>query len=162
MNYFEMNENKDYQLLLDFNQHTNLFDTVRRAKEGHHTDAIASHINNLGEERLFNIEIKRRFCNHTKYDTAFIEDYKMASMLLDYHFFGIEPLYINFYNDAVVIFNLTKLSKYPKQDIWNIYSEGKKVNQTQERRYGLDFKDAVVFIDYKIQKQMGDGLQVAS
>lgn len=156
MSYFETNENQDFKLLLDFNEHTHIFNNLRRAKEGHHTDAIGEHTSKLGEKRTFNIELKKRFCSVHKYDDVYIEDYKLASMLLDYQFFGVEPLYICFYDDATVIFNLNKLKRYPKTSILNIYSEGKQVTQTQERRYRLSMDDAVIYHNYNLIKPLGE------
>ena len=152
--YFKSQEKNDYTQLFDFNKHTNLFDGVSATTEGYHTDAIA--VSNRLDKRVFNIELKHRNCNITTYPTVYIEDYKLASMLLDYHMMDIEPLYFNFYNDGVAIFNLSKLTKYPKVEIKNIYSEGKEKQQQQERRYCLDLKDAAIYKQYNLIKKCGE------
>lgn len=155
--YFKKNERMDYKMLETFNEHTHIFDTLRQAKEGHHTDAIGTHTSKLGEKRTFNIELKRRFINLDTYPSIYIEDYKLGSMLLDYMMFGIEPLYVNFLNDnTVVIFNLNKLTKYPKLDIKNINSDGKERTQLQSRRYCLSFDDAVIYHNYNLIKPLGE------
>lgn len=154
--YFETNECTDYKLLEDFNDHTHMFDRIRRTKEGHHTDAVGYHTNKMGEKRTFNIELKKRNMLPGTYPTVFIEDYKLASMLIDYHIYNTEPLYINFLDDDyVVIFNLLKLKKEPEVEIKNIYSQGKDKMQQQERRYGLDLKDAVIYHHNNLVKPMG-------
>lgn len=151
--YFNLNERNDYQLLTNFNNQTHIFDKMRPTKEGSHTDAVATHVNKLGENRTFNIELKRRHMDINTYPNIFIEDYKLASMMLDYQIFGVEPLYINFLdNNVVVIFNLSKLKVYPTLYIKNINSNGKDRTQLQERRYGLSMTDAVIYKDYKLKK----------
>lgn len=157
MNYYQVNEKIDLQKLMDFNQHKNLFDTITPTQEGHHVDATATHVNRFGEKREFNIELKTRHCSVKTYPSIFIEDYKLADMLLDYQMYGTEPLYICFYKDAIAIFNLSKLTVRPQAVIKNIYSGGKDKQQMQERRYCLSLNDAVVYNNnFDMIKRLGE------
>lgn len=139
-NYFEANEKRDYERLVQMNDRYRLFKSIRPTGKGHHTDAVA-----IRDDRKFSIELKTRHCSIDTYPTVYIEDYKLASMLLDWIVYGVEPIYINFYDDGIVIFNLKSLKAYPGTEIKNIYSRGKEMNQQQERRYCLDLNDAVIY-----------------
>ena len=138
MDYFMMNEQNDFKLLQELNQREHLFATLRQTKPGHHSDAVAT---KLG--MTYNIEIKRRYCEVSRYDSVYIEDYKVASLMMDYAFYGCTPLYICIYNDGILVFNLLKLKLYPKIEIKNIESKGKEKMQMQERRYCLKITDAI-------------------
>lgn len=143
MNYFETNEKSDIEQLYEFNYELNLFDSIKKTKDKSQIDAIAKH-----KDRTFAVELKHRLIPVSKYKTIMIEDYKYLELLLEYQFYGREPLYINFFHDAVAIFNLNKLKHKPKVRIMNIKSEGYDKNQLQERRYMLDLTDAVIY-NYK-------------
>lgn len=146
MNYFETNEKNDLQLLYEFNYKKHLFNKIIPTKEKCQYDAIATHKN-----RTFVVELKRRYVKLEKYSTMFIEDYKMAALLLEWQINKKEPLYICFLHDAILIYNLLKLKEIPKLRITNIRSEGYDVMQVQERRYLLPIEDAVI---YKIDKTL--------
>lgn len=151
MNYFETNEKNDLQQLYEFNYELNLFDSIEKTKDKSQIDAIAKH-----KDRTFAIELKHRFIPLGKYKTIFIEDYKLASMMLEYTVNHREPLYINILDDGtVVIFNLLKLKQFPKLRITDIKSEGYDKNQLQERRYLLSLDDAVIYKNNQIIKPMG-------
>lgn len=150
MNYFEENEKNDLQKLYEWNCNTKIFDSITPAKEKSQIDAIGKH-----KTREFAIELKRRFVPLSKYKTMFIEDYKLASMMLEYTVNNREPLYICFLNDAIAIFNLLKLKKIPQIRITDIKSEGYGKMQCQERRYLLDFEDAAIYVDNNLVKPMG-------
>lgn len=139
--YFKTNEKTDLQLLYEFNEHYKLFDSITPAKEKEQFDAIAWH-----KTRTFAIELKHRFIPISRYKTLFIEDYKLAALMLEYIINKREPLYINFLHDAIVIFNLNKLSIKPKMTIKDIKSEGYEHIQKQERRFELNLKDAVIYM----------------
>ena len=139
--YFKTNEKTDIQLLYEFNEEHKFFDSITPTKPMEQFDAIAWH-----KTRTFAIELKHRFIPINKYKTLFIEDYKFAALMLEYIINKREPLYINFLHDAIVIFNLNKLSIKPKMTIKDIKSEGYEHIQKQERRYELSLKDAVIYM----------------
>lgn len=143
MNYFETNEKNDLQQFYEFNYKLNLFDSIEKTKDKSQIDAIAKH-----KDRTFAVELKHRLIPVSKYKTIMIEDYKYLELMLEYQFYGREPLYINFFHDAVAIFNLNKLKHKPQVRIMNIKSEGYDKNQIQERRYMLELTDAVIY-NYK-------------
>ena len=138
--YFQTNETNDLQLLYELNEHEHWFDSIQPTKEKSQIDAIANHKN-----RRFGIELKRRYVQLKTYKTIMIEDYKLASMMLEWTINKLEPLYICFLHDAVLIFNLLKLKSMPKLRIQDIKSEGYEKMQYQERRYLLDITDAVIY-----------------
>lgn len=139
--YFKTNEKTDIQLLYEFNEEHKFFDSITPTKEKEQFDAIAWH-----KTRTFAVELKHRFIPISRYKTLFIEDYKLAALMLEYIINKREPLYINFLHDAIVIFNLNKLSIKPKMTIKDIKSEGYEHIQKQERRFELNLKDAVIYM----------------
>lgn len=139
-NYFKENEKNDLQLLYEFNEKYKLFDAIVPAKEKEQYDAIAWH-----GTRTFAVELKHRLIKLGKYKTLFIEDYKLAALMLEYIIFKREPLYVNILHDAIVIFNLNKLKLKPRMTIKNIKSKGYEHMQMQERRYELSLQDAVIY-----------------
>jgi hypothetical protein len=139
--YFKINEKTDIQLLYEFNEEHKFFDSITPTKEKEQFDAIAWH-----KTRTFAVELKHRFIPISRYKTLFIEDYKLAALMLEYIINKREPLYINFLHDAIVIFNLNKLSIKPKMTIKDIKSEGYEHIQKQERRFELNLKDAVIYM----------------
>ena len=139
--YFKTNEKTDLQLLYEFNEEHKFFDSITPTKEKEQFDAIAWH-----KTRTFAVELKHRFIPISRYKTLFIEDYKLAALMLEYIINKREPLYINFLHDAIVIFNLNKLSIKPKMTIKDIKSEGYEHIQKQERRFELNLKDAVIYM----------------
>lgn len=149
--YFTNNERQDLQLLYEFNYQTKLFKWVMPTAEKSQIDAIA-----MKNNRTFAIEIKHRLIPVNRYKSIMIEDYKYLELMMEKQFNNREPLYINFLHDAVVIFNLSKLSAKPKMRIMNIKSEGYEAIQHQERRYMLDLTDAVIYKDNKLIKKMGE------
>lgn len=138
--YFQENETNDLQLLFELNEKEHWFDSIQPTKEKSQIDAIAKHKN-----RRFGIELKRRYVQLKTYKTIMIEDYKLASMMLEWTINKLEPLYICFLHDAVLIFNLLKLKSMPKLRIQDIKSGGYEKMQYQERRYLLDITDAVIY-----------------
>lgn len=150
--YFQANETNDLQLLYELNEHEHWFDSIQPTKEKSQIDAIAKHKN-----RRFGIELKRRYVQLKTYKTIMIEPYKYLELIFEYIFNGLEPLYINFLHDAVVIFNLNKIKHKPNFTIHNIKSQGYEVMQCSERRYHLDLRDAVIYKkennEYKLIQQ---------
>ena len=150
--YFDTNEQQDLQLMYEFNYQTKLFQSIKPTEPKSQVDAIATK-----GKREFAIELKHRYINLEKYKSIMIEDYKLAGMMLEYAINKREPLYVNFLADGtVVIFNLIKLSTMPKMRITDIKSEGYNKMQCQERRYLLDIKDAVIYKDNLLIKNIGE------
>ena len=155
MDYFEMNEKNDLQMLNEFNYQTKLFQSIEPTEKKSQYDADGI---KLG--RRFAIELKHRYVSIDKYNSMFIEDYKLAALMLEYILNGKEPLYICFLQGGVVlIYNLLKLTRMPILRIQNIKSEGYDKMQCSERRYLLSFDDAVIFKDNKMIKPMGEKCQ---
>lgn len=138
--YINQMEQNDLQLFYEFNEEHKLFDSITPTKPKEQFDAIAWH-----KQRTFAVELKHRFIPINKYNTLFIEDYKFASLMLEYIVNKREPLYVNILHDAIVIFNLNKLKHKPKMTIKNIRSQGYEHMQMQERRFELNLQDAVIY-----------------
>lgn len=164
-NYFDTNESNDMKLLYDFNLHTNLFSGLNPSEYSHFSDATAYTISRLGEERKFNIEIKKRNAVLLKSgkvsgatfvdDNIIIESHKACDLLLD-NINGYEPLYINFLdNNVVVIYNLNKLSIRPQSMKKFIKSNGYQGFEIASRQ-GLNIKDAAIYKDYQLVKRIGE------
>lgn len=164
-NYFDTNESNDMKLLYDFNLHTNLFSGLNPSEYSHFSDATAYTISRLGEERKFNIEIKKRNAVLLKSgkvsgatfvdDNIIIESHKACDLLFD-NINGYEPLYINFLdNNVVVIYNLNKLSIRPQSMKKFIKSSGYQGFEIASRQ-GLNIKDAAIYKDYKLVKRTGE------
>jgi len=172
--YFVENEDLDLKKLEELNAKAHLFTEITPSKVKHYTDATGYTTNGFGETRYFNIELKNRNqvllqdgrisgCSQTgkEYvdETIFIEDHKIADMLLD-TINGLEPLYINFLaNGWTIIFNLSKLSTRPKKYInMKINSKGYKALEFGNRQ-GLYIKDAAIFdSNHNLIKKAGEDL----
>lgn len=163
--YFEEKENENWKLLCDFNNSTHLFDEIGRMHEYYHSDATGKTISKMGEERLFNIELKTRNVTLTQSgnfkgdkfneNTLYIESHKVADLLLD-QVIDKEGLYINFLNNnVVVIFNLGKLSVRPKLEKKRIPSKGYQGFEMAFRE-GLHINDAAIYKDNKLVKRIGE------
>lgn len=154
-------EEEDFKLLEDFNQVLNLKE-LGQCPYSHHSDA--SGITTDG--KVISIELKRREQNlldnvtisgktYTA-STLYIETHKVGSMLMDYVYCGITPLYINFLNDGVVVVhNLVKLSKIPNSVCKKIYSN---LYQSFElsKRLELPLMDAWIY------RKEADGFKIIS
>jgi hypothetical protein len=150
--YFTMNEQNDLQLMYEFNYETKLFQSIKPTEEKSQYDAIG-----VKGKREFAIELKHRYVDMNKYQSMFIEDYKLAALMLEYILNGKEPLYVCFLQGGVVlIYNLLKLTRMPQLRIQNIKSEGYEKMQCQERRYCLSLDDAVIYKDNNLIKSMGE------
>lgn len=163
--YFDTNENNDFKLLCDFNEHTHLFSNISPSKYSHFSDATGMTITKLGEKRKFNIEIKKRNAVLLKSgkvsgttfvdDNIIIESHKACDLLLD-NINGFEPLYINFLNNnVVVIYNLNKLSIRPQLMKKFIKSKGYQGFEIAARQ-GLYIKDAAIYKDNKLVKRINE------
>lgn len=139
-NYFNENEANDLQLLYEFSDDYKLFDSITPTKEKAQYDAVA-----IRGKRKFAVELKKRYITLTKYKTIMIEDYKYLELMLEAKYNNLEPLYINFLYDAVVVFNLNKLKHKPRFTEHTIKSEGYETLQAKERRYHLPIEEGVIY-----------------
>lgn len=138
--YFNQSEQNDLQLLYEFNYEHKLFTSIIPTSAKCQYDAIATHKN-----RKFAVELKKRYIPSNKYKTIMIEDYKYLELMLEAKYNNLEPLYINFLYDAVVIFNLNKLKTKPRFTEHTIKSEGYETLQAKERRYHLPIEDGIIY-----------------
>ena len=169
--FFDENEKRDFEKLIEFNERTGLFTELTQLKEKYHADASGYTINKFGERRNFNIELKNRNLNLLDDgrisgatqkgtfidDTVYIEAHKAADLLFDL-MDGLEPLYINFLQDGkILIYNLSKLTKRPmKTDNMNIKSVGYGRFEMAKRE-GLYIKDAAIYdSNYNLIKRAGE------
>ncbi len=112
-------EQQDYEKLQDLNRLLKIRELGKRPDKDT-TDA--SGYTQDGQE--VNIELKSRNIGINTFKTIYIENHKVADMLLDYIIDHKIPLYINFLNDDyVVIFNLAKLRHRPRKVNKRIWSE---------------------------------------
>lgn len=138
--YFNNQEKNDLQLFYEFNYEHKLFTSITPASAKCQYDAIATHKN-----RKFAVELKKRYITLSKYKTIMIEDYKYLELMLEAKYNGLEPLYVNFLYDGVVIFNLNKLKDKPRFTEHTIKSEGYETLQAKERRYHLPIEDGIIY-----------------
>lgn len=139
-NYFNQSEQNDLQLFYEFNYEHKLFDSITPTSAKCQYDAIA-----IRGKRKFAVELKKRYIPLNKYKTIMIEDYKYLELMLEAKYNNLEPLYINFLYDAVVIFNLNKLKHKPRFTEHTIKSEGYETLQAKERRYHLPIEEGVIY-----------------
>lgn len=117
--YANTSEQQDYEKLQDLNRLLKIRELGKRPDKDT-TDA--SGYTQDGQE--VNIELKTRNIGISTYKTIYIENHKVADMLLDYTIDHKIPLYINFLNDDyVVVFNLAKLRHRPRKVNKRIWSE---------------------------------------
>ena len=165
--YFENNEEQDLKKLIEFNEKAHIFEHIKESEIKHYSDATG-----YSADRIFNIELKNRnqvLLTNGKIsgctqggksyidDDLFIEDHKAADLLMDYIAYGLEPLYINFLNNCVLIFNLSKLSIRPKKHLnLKINSKGYRTMEFGNRQ-GLYLKDAAIYdSNYNLIKRCGE------
>lgn len=157
--FFSENESNDWELLLDLNEKTHIFDELTPSIRKHHTDGTGYTITKLGTTKEWNIELKSRnliLTDNGKIsgctdkgafidDTIFIESHKAADMFFD-QIEGLIPLYVNFLADgSTVIYNLSNLKKRPvKTGTMNIRSKGYNKFEIAKRQ-GLFLSDAAIF-----------------
>lgn len=162
---FDKSELADWDELVQFNNNCVLFNYIEAMPKKHHSDASGYTVNKMGEKRKFNIEIKNRkqvltdggIISGETYtaDTVMIESHKVADLLLD-NIIGLEPLYVNFLNNCVIIFNLNKLTVRPeKSNVMNIKSSGYGKFEMAKRLF-LSLKDAAIYKDNKLIKKPGE------
>lgn len=140
--YFNKNEKDDYAKLIEFNDKAKLFAELVQIKGDKHYDASGVTM----DGRTCRIELKTRNFNMGDYSTLFIEDHKTANLLFDYICLNDEPIYLNFLNDGIAIFNLRKLVKRPVIDTRRTKSEGYGCWEYSARN-ALYIEDAAIYAD---------------
>lgn len=118
--YFDVNEEDDYVKLITFNSKVGLFKELIQIKGNKHYDASGT----TKDGRTARIELKTRNFSLGDYKTLFIEDHKTANLLFDYICLNDEPIYLNFLNDGIAVFNLRRLTKRPEIDTKRTKSGG--------------------------------------
>lgn len=97
---------------------------------------------------LGNKDGKQYTCN-----TLYIEPHKVADMLLDYICLGLEPIYINFLDEHIIVFNLAKLKYRPEKEYGEFYSRGYRKKEKGYREL-LRLEDATIYdYNYNIIKR---------
>lgn len=157
--YFDSKEAEDMNKLTNFNNKVLHLNQLGETPYKHWTDASGY----TRDERYFNMELKER--NQTlKQDengnyyiegttnkgttytasTLYIEQHKLCSMMLDYITEGKEPIYINFLQNGVIVFNLSKLKRRPVTENKKIHSKGYGQMEIGTRE-GLWLTDAAIY-----------------
>ena len=82
--------------------------------------------------RRINIELKTRNISIDKYDTIYIEEDKYKHLLMKWENDGEIPLYINFFNNGVGVWDVRK---FPNPDTVNvtIYNKGRQTIENVNR-----------------------------
>ena len=160
--YFDKKEQENFDKLVEFNDNILHLELMGQTPRRHHTDASGY----TSTSRYFNIELKERnqelrqkddgtyyihgITNNNKEYTCngiYIEQHKVCSMMLDYICNGYEPIYINFLNNCIIVYNLAKLKTRPNTDLAKkIKSSGYGAFEIGSRE-DLSLKDATIY-DY--------------
>ena len=145
MNYFDKSEQKCLKLLNEFNKKHKYFKGISATTRGEQIDAVAQD----RQGRKISIEMKKRkgdLKTFQGYGDILIEPSKMAyftKILESGHTLNEKCLYINFLDDAVVIYDFDKLKNlvfYPNHRQVNY---GKKQYE-YESRIGLKLDEAII------------------
>ena len=145
-NYFKWMESVNIKNLHKFNNAINWFPTIEPTKEFSHSDAICK----TKDDRKITVELKTRngsLQDFIEFGTVFIEPKKMSHFtdVLESGFtLGENCLYINFTDDAVIVFDFskpTKMEVFPNHRQWN---PGKRKYEF-ETRFGWPIKDAIIY-----------------
>lgn len=157
--FFDVNEVTDYELLKGLNDKVLHLNQLGETPVKHHTDASGY----TTTSRYFNMELKKRnqelriddngeYYIHgwkddgSEYDCygEYIEQHKVCDMLLDKICYDYEPIYINFLNNCIIIYNLTKLKIRPEKFNRKIKSKGYGKIEIGTRE-DLHIKDATIY-----------------
>lgn len=156
-NFAYSKEDEGFEKLEHFNKNFLKLENLTRTPKNHPT-CDASGITSIGD--VLNIEIKLRnqvlldnntvsgLTTYNKQYTAstlYIDLNKASDLLLDYVVYQREPLYVNFLaNDYVVVYNLVKLKKRPKDVVKKVWSNLYQEEQI-ERRTELPLNEAFIY-----------------
>lgn len=146
-------ENEDFKRFQDFNKYLKLTQ-IGRCPEKYHADA--SGITKDGKVCLVELKARKQVYDNgiisgctlsgSSYtaSTLYIESHKYADLMLDYICEGKEPIFANFLENAVVIFNLRKLTVRPKKIAKRIFSRLYNSFEIADREE-LSLSDAFIY-----------------
>lgn len=154
-NFYTEEEIKDYKLLNLFNDKLNLKSLGQTPKKYYFDASGYTNINEFVEMELKNrngkfidkdsIELTKRGNKVYTATTIFIEPQHYSRMIDDYRFDNVVPLYINFLNDAILVFNLATLKNKPQWKYQtHIWDEGAKQFK-DEWRILLPINEAYIY-----------------
>ena len=112
-------EDKGYKLLEDFNEKLDIQGLSQTPRNYQVCDAsgytsIGNPINIEYKIRKMRLEGNHLVGDGYTADTIFIEDHKVGLLLLDYTINNRIPLYVNFLDNCIIVYNLSRLKKFPK------------------------------------------------
>lgn len=163
--YFDQYELGARKKIREWNEKSHVFDTITDYPRNHYVDFSGTcrghNVNIEVKDRNLNLMEDGTLSGGTKYgktykvDTLYIESHKVGSLLLDYHYYGLEPLYFNFLNDGyVVLYNLRKFKQVPPHKRVKISSGGYE-REEYEYRFELSLKDAAIYKNGVLIKKQG-------
>lgn len=142
--YHEASERECDSLFDDFATNSNIFKTAMRNPKYSKIDYTAVDKKN----RFCNVELKKRECSTDTYSTTFIECEKAWELINKYGMKQYIPLYINFFNDGVLLFDLRKYDN-PVTDLKynNVEVIDKGYNNVHYRTWRMELPntDAIKF-----------------
>lgn len=141
--YHEENEELDDELFQQFVSDTKIFTDYKRNEKYSSIDYSATDI----KGRRCAVELKRRFNKMYDFPTVFLENEKGWLMYNRWLQFGLIPLYLVFYDDGMLMFDLRKI-KHPETEF--VYRKVTIINKgyneyQQVYRIELPLSIAIVF-----------------
>lgn len=141
--YAKKNEDKDFMLLEDLFCNSKLgadLTEYGRTNEMDSTDATAQ----TKDNKILNMELKRRFADINTYQSLMIEGHKYISLMKSMYTNKI-PVYINFMNNGYVcIYNLLSLKEEPYEKKERVWSELYQAYEFETKLY-LPIKGAWIY-----------------
>lgn len=141
--YHEENEAQDDELFEEFVNDTHYFKSYKRNEQYSALDYSATDVKGRG----CSIELKRRNNKMNDFPTVFIENEKGWLMYNRWLQFGYIPLYLVFYEDGMLMFDLRKIKHPDTEFIYRkvtIMNKGYEAHQ-QVYRIELPRSIAIVF-----------------
>lgn len=139
MTFFQLKESEDLKLLNHLNESKKWFKSIKPTKEFSKFDVKAV----TKDDRKCNIELKSRNMSANQFEDVFIEESKFYELLGRYYQNKEIPLYINFFNDGIVlIFNLLNVGDIEERYV-TIYNKGKGIYE-DVKRIALNNKKAII------------------
>lgn len=145
--YCDTMEDRNEQLLNDFNQHVHWFSEITPNERGSEIDFKCKDIKSGRTTHVETKERKGTIKQYANWGTVLIEPSKIArtSKIMESGYsLDEQRLYINFVDDGVLVFNLNKISTlkyFPNHKHWN----NRDKSYENEDRFGLLIEDAIVY-----------------